>query len=346
MRQESGTGRRNAERRMHGGRAGVGQHAVVDVHNHVVPENFVARLRQPGNGLGARVEGERVVHAEGMAYPLYREFWDPEAKLAAMDQRGIDVAVVSPVPPLLACHLPADAAAEACRLLNEGVAAFVRAAPARLKPMAAVPLQDVRLALRELERVDAPGIEVGAWSAGRPLGDPELRPFWREVEARRMFVFVHPFSPRPQTGMDRYYLTNLVGNPLETTLAMADVMLSGLLDACPGLRFVMAHGGGFGPYQVGRWRHGYAAREDVRAAARREPTAYLDAFFFDTITHDDAALSFLIARVGPERVLLGSDFPFDMADPDPVGSLDRQRLTAAERVAVAGGNARRLLGEG
>lgn len=319
---------------------------VVDAHNHVIPESVVARLRDAGNALGARVEGDRVTFAGGRGHPLEREMWDPEAKLRALAERGIDAAAVSPAPLLVGCGLPAEAAAQACRVMNEGVAAYVRAKPDRLWPVACAPIQDTRLALAELERVDARGLEVPAWSGGRPLGDPELRPFWREVEARGMLVFVHPHAPRPQAGMDRHYTTNLVGNPVETTLAMADICLSGLLDDCPGLRFLLAHAGGFGPYQVGRWRHGYEMRTDVSASSRRPPTGYLDAFHYDTITHDDAALTYLIGRCGADHVLLGSDFPYDMADPDPVGRIGRQALSAADREAIAGGNARRLLGVG
>jgi aminocarboxymuconate-semialdehyde decarboxylase len=326
-------------------KASAGAQTVVDPHNHVVPERFLARLREAGNPFGVvRVEEDRLLFADGGTHPIYREMWDPEAKLAALDAHGIDVAGVSPVPPLLGCHLPAEAAADFCREMNAGIAELVAAAPRRLLPIVSAPLQDVDLALAELDRVDARGIEVAAWSAGRPLGDPALRPFWRRVEERRLLVFVHPFTVQPQVGMGRYYMSNLVGNPVETTIAMADVILSGLLDDCPGLRFLMSHGGGFGPYQVGRWRHGYQMRRDVSSAARRLPTDYLECFLFDTITHDDQALSFLIRRAGADHVVLGSDFPYDMADPDPVATVDRQALTAAERAAIVGGTALRLLG--
>ena len=145
--------------------------------------------------------------------------------------------------------------------------------------------------------------------------------------------------------MEQHYLTNLVGNPLETATAMADIVLSGLVEECPRLRLLLAHGGGFAPYQFGRWRHGHRVREEVRTDSPRDPAEYLGAFYYDTITHSPEALEFLVRWAGPERVLLGTDLPFDMADDDPVGTVDSVRLTTPERRAVLAGNALALLGE-
>jgi len=186
-------------------------------------------------------------------------------------------------------------------------------------------------------------IMVGTFVTGWRLGQASLRPFWRRVEELGLLVLLHPFFVAPKPGMERHYLTNLVGNPLETTLAMADLVLSGLLDECPRLRFLLAHGGGFAPYQFGRWQHGHRVREEVRIDSPTDPARHLDAFYYDTITHSAAALEFLVRWAGPERVLLGTDLPFDMADHDPVATVDSVRLTAAERRAVLAGNALSLL---
>ncbi len=321
---------------------------VLDCHNHVVPPEAVAALARSGNPFQATLRDRVVQHHDGMEFPLAAELDDVEAKLASLDRSRIDAAIVSPSPTLLGCNHPAEAALEACRLLNDGLLAMVAQAPERLRPMAAIPLQNPETAAGEALRMHRSGVRsimVGTFATGWRLGQQSLRPFWREVERLELLVLLHPFFVGAKPGMEQHYLTNLVGNPLETATAMADLVLAGVVAECPRLRLLLAHGGGFAPYQFGRWRHGHRVRQEVRADCPRDPSEYLGAFYYDTITHSPEALDFLIRWAGPDRVLLGTDLPFDMADDDPVGTVDSVRLTTPERRAVLAGNAQSLLGE-
>lgn len=328
---------------------------VVDIHTHDIPLLFVETfLRKPPPGLGAHLEVRQgqdvVVHDEGYVYPLDPAFFDPHVKGEDMARRGIDVSVVSPSPTFFCYERDEGLAQEVAAALNDGTRELVAKSEGKLLGMAVVPLQSPRRALQELERV-AKGhafraIEVGSHVAGRPLGDPLFRPFWRRVAELGYLVFVHPYYTGTKPGMERYYLTNLVGNPLDTTLAIASVVFSGLLEDIPDLRLLFAHAGGFAPYQRGRFRHGFQVRSEARAEARVSPEQQMARLYYDTITHDPEALAFLVRAVGARQVCLGSDLPFDMADPEPFEQVRRLGLPPEEEEWILGGNARRLLGLG
>jgi aminocarboxymuconate-semialdehyde decarboxylase len=320
----------------------------VDFHNHVIPPPAVASLRRAGNPFEADERDGTIQHHDGIAFPMAPEMHDVEEKLRSLDARGLELAVVSPSPTLLGCNHPADEALEACRILNDGLLEMVAEAPDRLRPMAAVPLQDAEQAVAEMERMAAAGcrsVMVGTFATGWRLGQPSLRPFWRRAQELDLLVFLHPFFVGAKPGMEHHYLTNLAGNPLETALAMADIVLSGVLDELPELKILLAHGGGYAPYQYGRIRHGHEVREEVRTDEPHDPFDHLRSFYFDTITHSAQALDFLVRFAGADRVLVGTDLPFDMADFDPVGTVDSVALTRRDRDLVLAGNALRLLGE-
>ncbi len=322
-----------------------------DVHQHDIPKNFIAALRREGEAFGVRLE-ERAgrtfaVHREGHAHPLAREFTDVEAKLKDLDRRGLEGAVISPAPAFFGYGREAQVAAAMAALLNEGTAEMVREARGRLFGFAVVPLQAPQLALEELEQAVAAygfrGVEIGSDAAGLPLSHPSLRPFFARCAALDLLVLVHPYFNGPKPRMERYYLTNLVGNPLDTTLSMVDVLLSGMLDEIPALRLLYVHGGGFLPYQLGRLAHGFAVRPEPRSDTASPPAESFSKLSFDTVTHSARALRFLVEMVGPERVFLGSDLPFDMADQDPLRTLLDAGLEPRAAWQIAGGNLRRHL---
>ncbi len=320
---------------------------VVDVHAHDIPKNFLAALRRNEEAFGARLERRNgrlfAVHKEGHAHPIGDEFTEVEAKLRDMDRRGIDRTVISPGPAFFGYRREAGAAAEMAALLNDGTAQMVDEAGGRLAGYAVVPLQDPRRAALELERAVGAygfrGVEVGTDIAGMPLSDPSVRPFFRRCQELGLMVLVHPYFNGKKPRMEQYYLTNLFGNPFDTALAIADVLLSGMLDDLPDLKLLFVHGGGFLPYQMGRLRHGYDVRAETREHTPRSPEQSLRSLYFDTLTHDPAALRFLVGMVGPERVLLGTDLPFDMADGEPLATLAATGLGAAEQAKIAGANA-------
>lgn len=324
---------------------------VIDVHAHTIPQTFLAAV---GRDHRFRVRVEQrgpslwLVHDEGYGYPVTPDFYDASARLTALDRMGVDAAVLSPSPTLFYYSADPRFAAEVAHLVNDGQAAMVAGNPSRLHAMGVVPLQDTEPAIRELERcVDElgfAGVHIGCTVGGESVFSPAREAFFRRAAELGVTVFVHPAYVGPRPGLEQYYLTNLVGNPVETTIAIGNAIFSGLCERLPGLRLLFAHGGGFAPYQIGRFDHGFRVRPESRVALTHPPSRYAPRLFYDTITHNGQALAYLVATVGPEQVLLGSDAPFDMADPDPVKSVRQCPLDDRARRLILGGNAAALFG--
>ena len=219
--------------------------------------------------------------------------------------------------------------------------------PDRYRWMARVPMGAPARAPEVLEqavREGAVGVEVATNIAGARLDDPRFEPFWATAERLRAPVLIHPAYNEPHRGLQDYYLQNVIGNQLETTIAVERLICAGVLDRHPGLRIVLAHGGGYYPFQAGRLRHARTVRPELRETPT-DPWAYLGQIAVDVITHDREALGYLIARCGAENVLMGTDLPFDMATPSPVDALGE---ATDERTArqIAEDNPARLYGFG
>jgi len=322
----------------------------VDVHTHFIPTSFVeaARRGQALDGVEIRrVDGEeRVCHPQGYSYPLAPEFWDLEAKLRQMDRLGIDVAILSIAPPLFFYWVDAKAAAAFCRAANEELARFTRRSEGRLYGLATVPMQDPEAAANELryavQELRLRGAIIGTAVEGIPLEDERFEPFWAAVEALEVPVVLHPYYVGPRPGLSEFYLVNLIGNPLDTSIAAARLILSGFLDRHPRVQLVLVHGGGFLPYQIGRLDHGFRVRPEAQRHIRQPPSTYLNRFYFDTVVHSALPLRFLVELVGCERVMVGTDLPFDMADvrfPEHLGALAGED---SQREAIRGRNALRV----
>jgi aminocarboxymuconate-semialdehyde decarboxylase len=326
----------------------------VDVHSHVLPREMMEAIRSRPRDYQMRVEGsgekETFIRDDRHSTPVYAEFHDAEAKVAGMDRKGIDISVISVTPVVFFYWLDADAGLAAARLLNDGIARMVAARPDRLRGMATLPMQDPDAAVTELERVVKEhgfrSVELGCRVRGALLAEPRFRPVLRRAQELGVFIFTHPYvagSLPPDLGC--YYLGNLAGLPLDTALMAAHLMFSGALDELPDLDIVLAHGGGYLPYQIGRLEHGYQVRKEARAKAPSSPLELLRRFHFDALTHDADALRFLVAKVGAERVMIGTDAPFDMAEEDPLAMINALQVTEHERERILGLNALALLGE-
>lgn len=324
---------------------------VIDAHAHViVPELLrAAAPEQTWRPSVVREAGRQVVELDGRRIrSAVHEFVDLDQILSSLHDREIGGAVLCPWVPLLFYDVDADEGLERCRLQNLGLARLRERRPQEISVLAAVPLQDPDLAAAELALVMAgggfAGVEIAASVNGRYLGDPAFEPFWAAAEALDALVFVHP-TTRGFAGpvFEQHYLWNLVGNPMETTIAAAHLVLSGTMQRHPRLRILLAHGGGAITALSGRIRHG---QETVTAAgppSQPPADAMIRRFRFDTVTHDPRLLRALVDAVGSDRVLLGSDYPFDMADPDPVGTVRAAGLDADAERALLGGNAAREL---
>jgi aminocarboxymuconate-semialdehyde decarboxylase len=327
----------------------------IDIHSHVIPDRIVAAIAANPGRFRARVEGEgsarRIIHDQGYVYPLFEEFRRVEAKLAAMDRKGIDISVISPAPPMFYYWADADLALDVAGLVNDGVADMVGARPDRLRGMATVPMQHPDAAVAELERVvrayGFKAVEIGTSIEGAQLAEERFRPLLRRASELNVFVFAHPYYVGAKSGLESYYLTNLIGNPLDTTVMLANLMFSGRLDELPDLKIVLAHGGGFIPYQIGRLVHGHRVRSETNGISKSSPKDLLKRIYFDSLVFEPQALRYLIDLVGADHVCIGTDAPFDMADENPKATIDAvPEITPLERQCVCCGTALKLLCEG
>ncbi|MGH2916036.1 MAG: amidohydrolase family protein [Solirubrobacteraceae bacterium] len=329
--------------------------AAFDVHAHViVPE--LLRDAAPSQAWRPSVSrdehGAQVVALDGRRIrSAVDEIVDLDGILASLASRGVDRVLLSPWVPLLFYGVEAAEALERCRIQNEGLVRLRSQAGDRVHVLGAVPLQDPELAAVELGRLMAggafAGVEVTASVDGAYLGEPRFEPFWEAADACDALVFVHPTTRGfADPVFEKHYMSNLVGNPLETTIAAAQLVLSGTMARHPRLRVLLAHAGGAIVWLSGRLSHGQ--RTVAAAGPIPAPDAAADdvvrRFLFDSVTHDPRLLRGLVALVGAERVLLGSDHPFDMGDPAPVSTVRAAGLGAEAELAILSGNAARELG--
>jgi aminocarboxymuconate-semialdehyde decarboxylase len=325
----------------------------IDTHNHVIPEAIINAMREHPASYHTRIEGERGSYrfVRGKTrFELAPEFYDPDAKLESMDRKSIDIAYISPGPQTFFYGLDADLALRTARLVNDGVAAMVAARPERLRGMATLPMQHPDAAVAELERAvkehGFKAVEIGTAIGEEELASARFRPVLRRLQEMKTVLFTHPNTQGAGGRLDCWYLTNLIGNPLDTTIMVGKLMFSGALDELPELKILLAHGGGFLPYQIGRFEHGHGVRPDTSADTDSKPFTMFRNFYFDALTHDPRATRHLLQMVGSERVVLGTDSPFDMGEERPVQHLDAvPGLTAKEREDVSYRTASVLFGE-
>src|SRR4051794_1631184 len=323
----------------------------IDVHSHVIPEPMLRAIERDPERYGMRLDAEknRLVRTDGSALPIFREFHDAQAKIEGMDRKGLDVSLISPAPFVLFYWLDADRALEASRIINDGIAGMAAAHPERLMGMGTLPMQHPDAAIAELERIVGThgfrSIELGCSVEEEQLADARFRPVLRRAEELDVFIFTHPYSNVEFCGLEQYYLRNLIGNALHTTIMAANLMLSGALDELRSLRICLAHGGGYVPYQFGRFAHGHEVRKETRANTATSPRDLLRRFYYDALIHDERPLRYLIDLVGADRVAIGTDAPFDMGEEHPLDRLGRVRdITPEEFEQVASATALALLG--
>ena len=324
---------------------------VIDAHTHFMPASLAeeAALRPEWGIEITRREGQQWVnHEQGFAYPLDETFFGEEAKLADMDARGIDMSVMSISPTLFFYWIGAPDASSFARYANDALAETVRRGGGRLAGVATLPMQDPEAAAEELRRsveeLSLRGAHIGTSVEGGYLDEARFTPLLEAADALRVPLIIHPYYVGPRPGLEDFYLTNIFGNPLDTALSAARLIFSGSLDAFPNLKVMLVHAGGFLPYQIGRFDHGWDVRPEPKVRLDRPPSEYLDRFFYDTIAHHDSALAWLVQLVGDSRVVLGTDLPYDMGDEDPVGRVARLELMPGASERVTGGNAAQLFG--
>lgn len=323
----------------------------IDVHAHVLlPEVDQAVSGAPGleehRSRDARRNGEASLQVSGrMIGERLHRLTRVDARLADMDRADVDTQLVSPSPSHYHYWAEPELAERAHRLANEGVAAHCAQAPDRLLGLGLVPLQHPDLAVELLDHalsLGLRGVEISSHAPGRELSDPAYEALWNRTAATGAILFLHPFGCTLDERLDRWYLSNIVGQPVENAVALSHLVFSGVLDRYPDLRIVAAHGGGYLPTHLGRADHGWRVRPEARGCAE-PPSSYLRRMWFDSLVHDPAVLYHLVEAVGADRVLLGSDHPFDMGTDAPVDALLKADLTPEAIARISCGNAAALL---
>ncbi len=330
--------------------AQVARPSVINTHAHFFPRELLEMVAAEGAPWKAeylpRPDGWFVLAAPaGRAGPLPPGVRDIDARLVDMDRQGVDVHVMSLSTPMTYWADPGFSA-KLCRAFNDASAAAHLQHPKRLMGFMTLPMMDEQLALAELERARRlPGI-VGVYAgtniAGLDLSEARFLPIWKAVEAAGLPLFLHPTQTLPTPRFGKFYLNNLIGNPLDTAIAAANLIMGGVLDACPTLEVNLPHAGGVLSVLTGRWDHGWKVRPELKHMTRA-PSDYLKRFTYDTIAHSTEVMKFVIAQVGVERITMGDDYCFDMGYAEPVPVVDALGLNPAERAMVLGGNAARIL---
>lgn len=326
---------------------------VIDVHAHLLPRSAVAAAERGEAWFGSDIDtdhlGRPVIvtgdRREGMGGQAHLE--SMERRVERMDEMGVDVQVLSLNPIFFRHYLDADNAVAASRVVNDEIVGFMQRWPTRFAGYGALPVQDPGRAIDELERVMAIdgmiGACVGTHVDGANWDEPHLFPVLQAAEQLGALVFIHPSDRRLERHLPRYHLHNSIANPTETTIAIASIIHGGIVDRLPNLKLLFAHGGGYACCGMARFDHGYQVRAEAREHASKLPSEYLDHLWYDSLVHDHGMLRRLIDAVGVERVMLGTDFPADMGQPDPVAWIESSDLTSDERIAVLGGTASELL---
>jgi aminocarboxymuconate-semialdehyde decarboxylase len=324
----------------------------IDIHTHVLADATVKLMQKEIPSLGLKMApydaDNAVCEVAGVAYrPFPRGGHDIERRFKDMDAAEVDMHLLSAAPQTWLYGQEAAVGIAGATIQNDEIARLVKEHPERFSGIATLPMQAPDKAADELRRairkLGLHGAMIGSNIGGKNLDDPSFEPLWAAAEELDAFMMVHPGNVAGADRLRSYYLGNLIGNPLDTTIAGACLIFGGVLERHPKLNFIMSHGGGFIPYQGGRWVHGWEVRPEPKVNVKHSPAPYLDRFLYDTILHAKAPLEFLISSVGANRVFLGSDYPYDMGTGECVRQVRAANISAADRDIILGGHAAKIL---
>ena len=324
----------------------------VDIHCHIstpAVEPLVKDLLTPEKEPFFRfVTAETLQINQQRFAALVPKLTDPQERLKDMDRMGIAIQAISPGPNQFYYWTDGELGLKVARLQNDRVAEIVRTHPDRFVGMGTLPLQDTGKAVQELERVVKElgfhAVEISSNVTGMDFDDPRFEPFWAKVQELDVLVFVHPVGFSDAARLKDYYLNNVIGQPMEEAVFVSRLIFGGVLERYPNLKVVVGHGGGYLPYYPGRMDHAYKVRPECKQHISRPPSEYLKKFYFDSIVYQEPSLENLVRFAGSAHVLLGTDYPFDMGEDDPVGFINKLKsVPQAERDKILGGNAIRLL---
>ena len=324
----------------------------IDTHTHILADATIKLLQKEIPSLGLKMTpfdaDNAVCEVAGVAYrPFPRGGHDIERRFKDMDAAEVDVHVLSVAPQTWLYNQEPAVGVAGAIVQNDQIAQHVKDHPARFSGIATLPMQAPQKAAEELRRaitkLGLHGAMIGSNINGKNLDDPSFEPLWATAQELDAFMMIHPGNVAGADRLRSYYLNNLIGNPLDTTIAGACLIFGGVLERYPRLNFVMVHGGGFIPYQGGRWVHGWHVRPEPQVHLKHSPQPYLDRFLYDTITHSKPALEYLVSLAGANRVFLGSDYPYDMGTGECVRQVRAANISAADRDIILGDHVAKIL---
>jgi aminocarboxymuconate-semialdehyde decarboxylase len=325
----------------------------IDIHTHILTDETIGLLAKEAPWVAPKLtpidQDFAVLEVAGTPYrPFPRGGWELERRFKDMAAAEVDVHVLSATPQTYLYDQDPALTVATSALQNDQIAKVVKAHPDRFMGIATLPMQAPERAAEELRRavrqLGMHGAMIGSNIVGKNLDDPSLEPVWAAAEELGAFMIIHPANVAGADRLRSYYLANLIGNPLDTTIAAACLVFGGVMDRHPKLNVLLVHGGGFVPYQAGRWAHGWHVRPEPKVNIKKSPEPWINRFYYDTILHAKPQLEFLVASVGPTRVLMGSDYPYDMGTGECVRQVDALWIEDTEKAAILNGNAVTLLG--
>ena len=344
----------NTAARKHGkpGRETRPKSLTVDMHAHVavprVAEFVTPHLKRATDPLVAASTPETQELMAKQAADIRSRMSTTDERFAVMDEMGVDMQLICPAPPQIYYYLPLDVGVQAARALNDGIAEYAGKHSDRLVALGGVPMQDGVEAAKELERcmkLGFKGVEVLTNVNGKELSDPAFEPFWKKAEELNALVLIHPTGFTQPQRFGRFYFNNVIGNPLDTTMALHYLIFDGVFERHPNLRVIAVHGGGFLGAYSGRIDHAWGARSDAHGSLPKPPTHYLKQVYFDTVVFTALQLEALVKTFGADHIIMGTDYPFDMLEYDPIGHINSvETFDGTTRAKLAGGNAVKILG--
>ena len=325
---------------------------VIDVHAHIITRGMVESIASTGTTVVPSF-----VEADGGVYLQRGEKFrfgviphaihDVDLRIREMNQQGVDMQALAVAPMIMGYEQNPEIGKRVAQTINESILDVARSHPTRFAVVGSLPMQDPDAAVEEIVRIAADpmvrAVQIGTHVEELNLDAPKFEAVWAQLVDSDLGVIVHPNATARSERLRRYHLGNLIGNPTDSTVAIASLIFGGVPDRHPHLRFAFLHGGGFAPYQIGRWDHGWVCRAEAKEVISEPPSRYLSRFYFDSLTHDRLSLEFLGRRVGWDHVVLGSDYPFDMSDRDPVAKVRVLGLSGEEESRVLSANGEALL---
>ncbi len=325
----------------------------IDVHTHILPKEIPDWKTKFGYGGFITLDHykpccARMLRDDGVAFrDVDSNCWDAGTRIAECDAAGVRVQVLSTVPVMFSYWAKPQDGVEIAAFLNDDIAETVSAFPLRFVGLGTVPLQDTSLAIKELERckeLGLAGVQIGTNVNQLNLGEPQFFDFFKACERLGMAIFVHPWEMMGEADMQKYWLPWLVGMPAEVSRAICSLIFSGTLEKCPNLRICFAHGGGSFPATLGRIDHGFNVRPDLYPDNPHSPRKYLNKMYFDSLVHEPAMLDYLVRLVGPDRIMLGTDYPFPLGESMPGSLIESMPYDRPLKETLCSGAALKWLG--